>query len=267
MATKKNAKTTSFSKKSATPKKQTKNSSLHKKKVTISVDSPNEYEKELKKTGKPAFFHYESHPFVVGSLTILVILFLTAAVLAYFSFTTTVDAIVADMNNTEDVVEAEYDDVIEDISVPVELTDSSAETTLCSAPSYIITCDSEYPSNPCNLLYDNNESSQWLAAYSCNDRSRPCAVSNSVSITSEDTFDSVTILNRIERDYYINRMIVKYNNISETYILGQKFSQENFTFELVNKTDSLRIDIVEIVGSGNRYLSGLAEVSVASSCN
>jgi hypothetical protein len=178
--------------------------------------------------------------------------------------------IVLEMNDTQ------VDSIIPEDTVPIDtaipedvvITDTTeSSASLCTQPSYIVTCDSEYPGKECSLLSDGNASSQWLAAYSCNSRNKPCAVNNKVTISAEESFTQVTLLNRIEKDYYINRMIVTYNNMSETYILGSKYSQEEFTFDLANSTDSLQIHIVEIVGSGNRYLAGLAEVSVKNTCN
>lgn len=254
-----------MAKKNATKKKPTKSSSkIHNRKVNISINSTTDFEKELKEAGKPSAFHFESHPFVIGILTILLILFITAAILSYISFTTTVDAVVANMDEeNEDVIDMEEIIESEIITVPetIVIEDSSKEPS-SSELAYVITCDSEYTLNPCKQLSDGDDTTQWLAAYSCADRKRPCAVNNKITITAEDSFSQVSLLNRVEKDFYINRLILKYNGKTETKILGPVYSQEYYVADLSEPTDSLEVLIVEIVGSGNRYLAGLAEVSV-----
>ena len=243
-------------KKKVTPKKATKKT--FKKKVEVSDKA---YTKELKEASEKELFRYESHPFIIAILIILLILFITAAILSYISFSTTLDIIVESLKENEK--QENTDEAL--LFIPYERGDDNLKG--CEIITFNVTCDSQMQGFECELIKDNNMYTQWVPSQGCSTNKRPCAVNNYVTINAHDYFDTFTLHNRIEPDFYINRMIISYENNSEMLFLGKPFSQEPFIYTLQENTTDLSIHIVEILGIGSQYKSGLSEITLLrSSC-
>ncbi|MGM5483357.1 MAG: hypothetical protein ACQER9_00395 [Nanobdellota archaeon] len=252
--------------KKSSVKKKTVNKSSNKKntnesKVKVSVNSTDDYEKELKNIDKKPFFNFDMHPFALASLIIVLILFISAAILAYFSFNSTVDAVLVAKNDSSDNKDNTI--IIKDPSTEIADEINKEQRNSCKEVSFNVVCGSEYPGNSCSYINDNNLSSQWMASASCTSGKKPCSVLNYITVSSENNFSKVKLWNRVEKDYYINRVSLTYNNISEDYRYGgQNYTKTPWVIELKEPASAVEIKIVEIVGIGRNYLSGISEIEL-----
>lgn len=229
---------------------QKKSTSTYKRSnVSVKVSS-----KDKKDSG---LFSFEMHPTVLVSLIIVTILFLTAAIIAYFAFDTTVDVI---FSRTNSDVDDSTPDMLEKNDTPI-IEQQDSDKVNCDPLTFSVMCDSEFSGNECQLLKDNDLETQWLSLASCINGKTPCSVLNEVTLTSSKKFKLVKLYNRYEQQFYINRVLLDYNDIKDQQkIIGYEYSQKPWVVELDEPTDALRIQIVEIVGFGRNYQTGLAEI-------
>lgn len=203
---------------------------------------------------------FEIHPFTLASLIILCIMFLTAAVLSYLSFTATVEVVFYES-------EADPDDVLIPIKNIVDYQENQKEkeeviqTDPCKEVKLTVICSSETVSGLCDYMIDKNNKTQWVSGVACTSGRTPCPVSEQVTISSTDNFQKVLIENRIEPSFYINRILLNYNEIKgESHVLGAKFIKEPFEVILKQETQTLLIDIVEIIGVGRNFQTGISQI-------
>lgn len=239
---------------------------LHRKKLSVSIED-NEFEKELKSIKKHMRAKFELHPFAFSMLFIVLILFVTAAFLAYQSLNATVENVIS--NDISD--EAEDDIFIpidsngnKEIRPEAEVNDKLEESS-CVEVEFVPGCDGSYPGYECDLISDNDLTTQWIAASSCTSGRNPCPVNNYVTFNSSEEFRYVKIWNRVEEGLYINRLFLNYNDVdSHSEILGYDYRIEPYMIKLLEPTKDLELHIVEIRGVGKYYQTGLAEVKLFS---
>lgn len=133
----------------------------------------------------------------------------------------------------------------------------------CDPIKFDVFCDTQHNLFLCENINDGNLSSEWFAGYSCNSDKAPCVVNNNVIINAEEPFKYIKVYNRLSPDFYINRVLIDYNEYKKvTFTGGQKFTQTPWTIELLEPTQEAKINIVEIMGVGYRYQAGLSEIEL-----
>jgi hypothetical protein len=129
-------------------------------------------------------------------------------------------------------------------------------------------CDTKIKGYNCSNINDNNLSSIWFSNYVCTSGNNPCSIITYVNITSQDQFNTIQLYNRPEEVFFINRVLISYNNHTDVpFIGGHKYTSSPWPISLNESTNHIKIKIVEVFGAGKNYATGIAEIKLFQSNN
>ena len=160
-------------------------------------------------------------------------------------------------------------DIIENITNTTKDVEPEpiVENKVCEVynPLYNVSCDTILtPKYSCDQMMDGDLETEWLAGAGCPDNRLPCVVTNYVDIVADQPFDKIIINNRNGKDFFINRVRLDYNDIiEEDHRGGRDFAEDKpWQINLTENTTSVHVDIVEIMGIGDRYVTGIRELEL-----
>jgi hypothetical protein len=122
-------------------------------------------------------------------------------------------------------------------------------------------CDTKIKGYECSNLNDNNLTSMWFSSYVCSSGRSPCSILTYVTVNSTTPFNTIVIYNRPEPQFFINRVLIDYNEIKgATYVGGYDYSMKPWPIVLNESTTSAKIKIPEVFGTGKNFPTGIAEI-------